>query len=182
MTIYEVFPAEGYEWVEGRRERDREALASLRGSPAADRWAAPEVRFVRTDDHGKRLRPSDLPWFGHAVLIMMPDALDQLRSIVEPHGELLPLRESDGKELFALNVLTVLDALDEERSDLVRFTGSGRIMTIKTHVLRKSVVNQVNLFKLPQLRSSSIYVSDAFVARVRQADLWGVEFEKVWEG
>jgi hypothetical protein len=183
MTIYKVFPAEGYEWVEGRRERDWEGL-SLNGAPVAERWITPEVSIVRTDDRGKKLRPCDVPWFSHEVLVLTPNAVHELRSIVEPHGELLPLRESGGDQLFALNVVTVLDALDEERSDLVRFTGSGRIMVIKTHVFRSRVVNRVDLFKLPQpqIRSSSIYVSDAFVARVREAHLRGIEFEKVWEG
>ncbi|MGO8999371.1 MAG: imm11 family protein [Polyangiaceae bacterium] len=97
----------------------------------------------------------------------------------EPHAELLPLVGNDGLELFALNVTTVLDALDEERSSIQRFADTKTIMRIKKTVFRPTVVRDVDVFWLPH-RASATYLSQRFVDAYAAAGLVGLEFRKVW--
>jgi hypothetical protein len=54
--------------------------------------------------------------------------------MLEAHGELLPLATDDGGDLVVLNVTTVLDALDEERSSVQRFPSTQRIPSLPTCV------------------------------------------------
>ena len=99
--------------------------------------------------------------------------------MLEAYGEILPLETTDGIALYALNVTCVLDALDEDGSEIIRFPGSHRIMDIRSAVFRDSVVQGVDIFKLP-LRASQTYVSDRFVAMVTRKALKGLEFCETW--
>ena len=84
----------------------------------------------------------------------------------------------DGIELFVLNVRAV-DALDEERSNIMRFPGSDRIMRIASIEFRSALLGGLDIFRLPH-RASSTYVSRRFVDRVNDAGLRGFDFNKVW--
>ncbi len=129
-------------------------------------------------DMGKRLLAADSPWHGHYCLIFRTRALDALSEILLAHGELLPL-ECRGEDLVLFNATRVLDALDEQASDIARFP-DGRIMLIERHVLLPDIVSGVDIFRLARDRTHSIYVSARFVDRFQAAGLRGLVFEKVW--
>lgn len=93
-------------------------------------------------------------------------------------GELLPLACPYAR-LHVYNPTRILDALDENASDIVRFS-SGRIMTVQEYVFRPHVVAGVDLFKLPNLRASPTFVSEEYVDAWSSAGLVGLEFKQVW--
>jgi hypothetical protein len=66
----------------------------------------------------------------------------------------LPLACSD-RSLWLLNVGTVVDALDLERSEVERFE-SGRIMDIEKHAFYADRLEGVDLFKLENDRRGPI--------------------------
>jgi hypothetical protein len=99
-----------------------------------------------------------------------------LMGLISGNAEVLPLLSDEGAELFVLNVTCVIDALDQERSEVLRFPG-GRIMLIKQPVFKQDLLNGVELFRLPH-RASSTYVGSNFVTAVRAAGLEGLEFRE----
>jgi hypothetical protein len=63
---------------------------------------------------------------GEHLLVLKPKAVSALRHLCLQAGELLPLACNDA-ELVAWNVTTIVDARDEEKSNVLRFPG-GRMM------------------------------------------------------
>ncbi|TIV65603.1 MAG: hypothetical protein E5V86_11465, partial [Mesorhizobium sp.] len=102
-------------------------------------------------------------------------AVDALAAALRPYGELVALR---GEEVWLLNVTNVIDALDEARSQIVRFDG-GDILAIERYAFDAEKIGTAELFKLP-MRASPVFVNDVFVERVRKAGLRNVSFEPVW--
>jgi hypothetical protein len=82
-------------------------------------------------------------------------------------------------QLFVINPLHVIDALDEMRSDVKRFS-SGRIMKIDRYEFSPMRLPDIPLFKIPNLRASPTFVTDSFVAMWQQSELFGLEFNHVW--
>jgi hypothetical protein len=93
------------------------------------------------------------------------------------NGELLPLALTD-ESYFVYNATRQVDALDEDRSELVRF-GSGRIMDIKRYEFRPEHLQRATIFRLPQVQGA-VFVTDRFVERVAEAGLTGFDFAAVW--
>lgn len=177
MDIYEPLVSEGYEWVNCYDDADYEVFLALDGSPQAERWRPIKVQRVRADDR-QDFKPSDFPWLGAHALVMRKRAVEALREVLEAHGEVLPLVTEDAVELSVFNA-RVVDALDEERSNIMRFPGTNRIMRIVKVAFIESALRGVDVFRLPH-RASSTYVSQRFVDRVNESGLLGLEFKKVW--
>ena len=176
MDIYEPLVREGYEWVNCCNDSDYEVFLTLDGSSQAGRWQPIQVRRVRADDR-QDFKPSDFPWLGAHALVMRRRAVDTLRDVLEAHGELLPLVTEDATELFVFNAHAV-DALDKDRSNIMWFPGTNRIMRIMKVAFAEAPLRGVDIFRLPH-RASSTYVSQRFVDRVSEAGLVGLEFKKV---
>lgn len=180
MKIYVLSVVEGQEWVLPRQADDYELFAALGGQRQTG-WHAPRMEFLREQEDGSPRQHSDFPWLGEHVLILRATALELLRPTLEPYGEFLPLRSDEAISLF--NVTTVLDALDEERSRLVRFDDGG-IMMIESTVLRPDAIGDAEIFKLPEradgARVSSIYLQESIVRRIGELGLKGIAFAMVW--
>jgi hypothetical protein len=169
---------EGFEWVVPVDDVDFEVFRSLDGTPRNTAWKPISVRVLRFDELGEPRRPADLPWLGGHVLVLTARAVDALGERLRQSGELLPLR-CDDADLYVYNPLQVVDALDENCSDLVRFYG-GRVMTIARHAFKAEALVGANVFKLPQMPRGSIYTTSELVDAVEAAGLRGTLFEKVW--
>ncbi|MBK9263147.1 MAG: hypothetical protein IPM54_25505 [Polyangiaceae bacterium] len=124
-------------------------------------------------------RPSDSPSYGSDVLVLRRSAIDALRDMLDAHGELLPLEDEGGVELFLYNP-RALDAFDHERTVGSR-DENGRIEMANNHVFIPSVVEGVDIFKQACPRAGTIYVSDRFVQRWKQAKLKGLDFTLAWD-
>lgn len=181
MSIEGVFQPrvpEGFQWVVCCDEADFEVFRGFDGTPRRDAWTPVAVRLLQRGEDGAQLSPAELPWLGSHVLVLTAMAANVLRRDLEPFGELLPL-SCDDAELYVYNVLRVIDALDEDHSELVRFS-SGRILKIVHHAFRPEAIQNVHVFKIPQMLRGSIFVTKEIVAAVRSAGLQGTEFEQVW--
>lgn len=177
MRVLNPGPSENSEWVVPLDSRDFESL-TFDGTPRSKDWVPIRVERVVETEHGQQLVKSDFPWLGSGKLALRQRATELLAPALEPYAELLPL-EWD-VPIWAVNVLTVVDALDEDRSTLVRFD-SGRIMRVERYAFRKEVVDDLLVFKVPQLARSAVFVSSAFVELVERSGLTGIEFRLLWE-
>jgi hypothetical protein len=135
------------------------------------------MRLVTEDEHGRPLRSADFPWLGSHVLILRDRAVETVGSILDDYGELLPL-DCEQANLWLLNVCRIVDALDEEESDLIRFS-TGRIMKIQKAVFRDKLLSDAHIFKLPQMVRGSIYLTEDVAQQIQQARLQGIGFRVV---
>jgi hypothetical protein len=175
MKIYELAPAEGQEWAVPKALKDNDVLSDLRGQRQLH-WKPIDMDILTEDEEGAPTRYSDFPWYGSHVLILRSVAAEGLRAIMSPYGEFLPLGGGDGLELF--NPTTVLDALDEGRSEVIRFD-DGDILNIERHVLRPDVIRDTLMFKLPY-RASNLYMQLGFIEQINNRKFCGIGFEPVW--
>ena len=149
------------------------------GTPVGDRWSPIEVQVLRDEAMNKDLPAGDYPSLIPYVPVASKRAVQALEELLKGNGEILPLRCREG-EYFAFNVTRMADVLDEVHSEVTRFEGSGRIMRIVRHHFREEGLEYLDVFKLPQLRRSHVYVTDRFVRRVAETGLLGFDFEQVW--
>lgn len=174
MEVYCLSVLEGQEWILPSDPSDLELFFALDGS-SITRWSQPMMQILRVDEDGKERFYSDFPWLGAYAPILTMRAAEALKNILRRYGQLLPL---GGEYVLLFNVTCVLDALDEQKSKIVRFD-NGDILTVAKYEFVRSVIAENEIFKLPR-RSSPVFVTDGFVEQVRRAGLRGVSFELVW--
>lgn len=151
----------GDDWFEGTPRGD--ACAPLLGVRSGDGRQRPLPDFT---DFG--LRP--IPTFSeHAV--------DRLGSLLRPHGEFVAIEMDEPVRYFAFNATTIVEVLDEEKSQIARFASSGRIWKVERHVLRRPTVALPPIFKIPQTRVGQTYVSEELSDAVHRHRLSGFRFD-----
>jgi hypothetical protein len=106
-------------------------------------------------------------------------AAEVLHEVTASTCELLPLVFARDT-YFALNVLTVVDALDEERSRLTRFS-DGAVMSVEDFVFVPKRLERALIFRIPQLLRAFVFVTPQLVDVVRTARLTGFRFKRVWQ-
>ncbi|MFC7615670.1 hypothetical protein ACFQV2_21405 [Actinokineospora soli] len=109
--------------------------------------------------------------------MLRPAAAAALAPLLEPWGELLPLDCPDA-ELHLFHALAVLDALDEDRSDIVKFD-DGTVLAVDSYAFRPAAVT-APVFKVPQLLRGPLFVDERFADAA--AGLAGTDFVEVWSG
>lgn len=177
MKVYEPGVLPGFEWVLAVHDTDLEHLwDDLDGTPRLGAWQPVPVRRLTVDEEGNPRATADLPWLGGHALVLRAKAVEALGPLLEQHGELLPLACADA-DLWLFNTLTVVDALDEDRSEIVRFD-DGSILTVERYTFRPDAVAPV--FKVPQLLTGPLFVGDEFAAAVTGAGLTGLDLVEVW--
>lgn len=169
-----------YEWampVDDSAGHDRLRIDTF--DSVASGWSPVEMKLLR-EDEGQQFQPADLPWLGDHALVMRKSAADVIGPLVEGQAELLPLSCRDA-DLWLLHVTECRDALDEDRSDIVRFPSSGRIMTIRSYAFNPKALDGARCFKIPQMPTGSIFLTGEVVDAIVAAGLTGFAAEMVWE-
>lgn len=120
--IYEPIVKKNFEWINTIKDSDYEVFSSFDGSPLSVTWNPIKVRHVAADKRQKA-KDSDFSWLGSHVLILRDKSIVALNTLLLRNGELLPLIDEGGVALFAYNA-NVVDALDQEKSSILRFPNS----------------------------------------------------------
>lgn len=179
MSIHKLRYSDGYEWLHPIDEKDFSKLR-FDGRPRRQEWSPIRMRRLVLSDKGEPLLPCDFPaCSGGEMLIINSAAKEAIGATLEAYGELLPLI-CESTPYWVVNVTTMLDALDLERSTVVRASDSQAVLMITRHVFRPEELGDSLLFKLPQIPRGLIYVGDSFVRLVESASLLGLEFPTVW--
>lgn len=159
-------------------DADWEAMYKFNGTPVEESKPL-HVAVVFDEELKEQLPPGDFPSLFADIPVLSERAVKVLRVLVEGNGELLPLECEDGN-YFVLNVTRLIDALDERKSDIVRFPDGKKILDIKEFVFVPSKLRNVDIFKLPQQPLGQVFVTDRFVKAVRDAGLLGINFIWLW--
>ncbi len=176
MIIFETTLAKGHEMLTCKTYEDIRTLASLDGTARKKGWTPPCVERGPANKRSGN-KPAEIPYMCD-TLIMRRSALDTLHDVLKAHGEILPVATEDGVELFVLNVLGVVDALDMNNSDIHRIEGT-RAVSLRKLVFIESAIGKAEIFRIP-VDSNRVFYTDRFVARVKAAKLKGTDFTPLW--
>ena len=121
---------------------------------------------------------TDCPYLSGYGLMLSDKAVSVFGTMLTDAGYLLntSLPFADQYKLFICERL--IDALDQERSDLERFS-SGRVWWLRRYELRAELLQDMHVFRLKH-RRNMLFVSDQFVRLVQEHELTGFEFTEVW--
>jgi hypothetical protein len=148
---------------------------SFDGRSLRSSWEPLSITAADEDDAAAEM--ADFGLLG-TIPIVSERTVEVLRDLTVRCCEFLPLAFSR-QAYFALNVMTVVDALDEKRSTLTRFS-DGAVMSVQDYVFRLDSLNRVVIFRIPQLLRAYVFVTQHFVDRVRRARLTGFRFTELW--
>ncbi len=147
-----------------------------RGKSAKSYWPNDyEVEYVYKSNKKK----SDLAGYSPNLILSRRGA-DELRDLLEPNGEFLPVHCKENSDVVLFHPPTCLDALDKEKAvvsyyDEEKKQGPWRV---EWHHFIDEKIGDVPIFVLQE--STSIYVTDRFVERVREKNLKGFGFRRLW--
>ena len=134
--------------------------------------------LICTDPDSYSDPKGDFPSLIPNVPVFSRRAVAQLHDLLDGNGELLSTFVGR-EEYFLFNVTRVLDALDESKSELERFD-DGRVFYIDHHSFFEDKLVGSSIFKIQQVRTMDVFVTDTFVDRVHAAGLKGFWFPLVW--
>lgn len=178
MNVFDLATDDRYLWLNMTVHDDFDLLHSMEGKSICDIWRTPRVHPIK--EKGFPDRPiGDFSTIGGVTPVFSERAAIALHEILEPHGELLPLIAKEGT-YFAFNVTTVIDALDEEHSTLVRFPSSHKVMHVYQYSFHPERLCGATIFKIPQNLRSRVFVTEAFVDAVSRTNLVGFRFPRLW--
>lgn len=176
MNVYILQPlANDYQSLLPAKKEDWGRSRTFDGRSQVSAWVPLLVTV-----HGAELPQGDYPSSGTQIPIFSHKAKDCLGDMLAPHGEFLPLIAKAG-EYYAFNITTVIDALDEERSEVKRFR-DGQVMRIVTYQFHVEKLMTAPIFKLRQDPLEDPLVTDEFVRRAHECGLTGMGFTHVWSG
>ena len=144
-----------------------------------DEWVVPRLAAIWQPPRVTgRVRPfNDYPCMALSYPVFSQRAVDLLRDVLEPNGELLPLLTSVGS-YFLYNCTTVADIIDFERSKLDYLSKHtiSIIDHLHVHEDRLACLSVFQMRKYPR----KCFVTDLVARRIREAKLEGFELRKIW--
>lgn len=165
---------------DGLIPRDIKPFRSLNGTPRSDAWMPVGVDWDEATTPAGRGLPVDFPALGGLGYAFSQRALELLFPLVGEKIEALPLDSVRGK-YYVVNVLNLIDALDEGRSEIKRIPG-GRIDVIVKHAFKSNSTDGQHIFKLQQEPLGPVYVSAEFKRAVEHHGLTGLIFIEIGHG
>ncbi|QJC53577.1 hypothetical protein HGI30_19925 [Paenibacillus albicereus] len=146
------------------------------GKPMKEDWVPFEVRHL-----SKKSLPTDCTGVGGGVPIISERALTVLQPMIDRNVEVLPFIHPE-KPYYAINVTTVLEALDYEKAIYTRNPRYPQVITdIERYAFRPEIIGDNAIFKTPEFRGTEVYVTDTFKQAVEAADLKGFAFFLLWD-
>lgn len=178
MTVYRPYFEPGYDWV--MPVGGAGSVPDLKSRSRDDPWEPLWMYMITTDAKGMPTKPADMPWHGSNTMVLKEKALRVLEPVLGEDAELLSAYDAEGEPLWLVHAWRVVDALDEEASEVRRFKSSGRIMDVRRWSLRAAAVGDLRCFRVPQ-QPSKMLVTDKVATAVNSAGLHGTIFRPVWQ-
>ena len=138
---------------------------SLRGA-----WSAPEV-------DGDLRKFNDYPCINLIYPAFSQRAVDMLRDILEPNGELLPVRHKIGTYYF-YNCTRLVNCVDLAKSKTIKLK-DGVVTSIDQLVFIDEMLEDLTVFKV-RTQVFQLFCTQRFVDRVDAAGLKGFLFVPIW--
>jgi hypothetical protein len=145
------------------------------GKPISEKWKPIPITAIVESKKDELLPLPD--YCDNYFPIFSSQAIDQLGEMLTENGEVLDL-VSDVGDYKAFNLLTTIDCLDENRSQVERFADGVRIKRVLKYEFDVDKIVDQTIFWTTSL-SAEIFVTESFVHRCRS--LKGFNFTPVYE-
>ena len=154
------------------------------GTKQGDLWWTRKMTRLCRDDGNFNPVGDYTTLIGSGVMILEEQAVKKLKKVLK-NVEILPL-DCDFGNYFAINILTVLDCLDYEKSsyetiDMEKPDGRPFIITVDEFSLKEKVIKGHKLFKIYDIAKGLMFVNEEFVEAVKSQGITGFQFNLVWE-
>jgi uncharacterized protein YwqG len=171
-------------WVEGYQFAtltDAQWQAELRDVPGhqARTWSIREASLATWEGRRRSLRPSDFPYLTSHIPLLSGRAREALEPLMVGAAEFRPV-VCDGEIYFAVLDVVRVDCLDVGASEITWLEEGVRAMEVRRYVFRADRLEGHHVFGLPQFYRPSMLVDEAFVGRVKEAGLEGLDFDLLW--
>ena len=145
-------------------------------------WQQPRLaaNWVPPQAIGRVAEFNDYPGVDTTLPAFSSRAVDILRDLLEPNGEIRPLRTETDTEYFFYNILTISDALDRSESKCDFWCEPPTTATtIDYFAFDSTKLVEMTIFRIREL-PMSVLVTNEFVSRVEFFGLNGFSFTKIW--
>ena len=179
------FAEDGFAFVDRTSITGRRSIYAdfLPVYPLERNWKAPRLAEVWKPREviGTARPDNDFPWLGVDLPGFRQRAVNGLRELLEPNGELLALKTPPGVgRCWAYHITTIVDALDEGHSLLQLYPNSSwEARRIERHEFIAERVAPLSIFRVVN-STLDVYATNSFVERVAELGLHGLRAIKVW--
>jgi hypothetical protein len=133
-------------------------------------WIPPQIEI--TSGKSKPFKDVLMGRFGAPVVTARFKV--HMEDILSTNVEFLPLGILHKRELFVLNVINIINALDHANSEISYLDDEKtRFLRIKSYAFRDALLNFPVIFKIPE-DMSSIFVTEAFCEKIVSENITGV--------
>lgn len=150
-------------------------------TPKLPDWRAPEIYI-----HNPKRKQGNFYYLSSGSFVVDSQTAEQLRSILEMSGELLPL-EHAGNTYYLLNILECVNCLDQQKTKWVVDEKAGVKVRILEHHFHRQRLVESTIFKIPETAAGDILCveglkdpEDEFKAQVEACGFTGLLFDKLW--
>lgn len=160
-------------------EPDIRVIFDFDGTSLAARWRPYAVSPI-TEEFPEQTEVGDFTSLG-TIPVFSERAVAVLGELLSRNGELLPLECSAcDRRYYAYNVVTVIDALDRERTKAEWFD-SARIMIVDRYAFQPGRLRTAEIFRIPQ-QSAPVFITDVFMKQLSHSGLDAFAPKLVWTG
>lgn len=146
------------------------------------KWQQPQLssKWKPLAVEGRVAEFNDYPGLDMVLPAFSKRAIDVLRDLLEPNGEILPLSSRTKTKFFFYNVLKIADVLNRSKSVCDFWCRPTTTATnIKYFQFHEKKIQELSIFRIPEFPRSTM-VTNLFVDRVAANELKGFEFTKIW--
>lgn len=176
MSYYKIYGADNFEHVSFLDGSYMEKLTRLKSRKTIKFGDKPQVELVRADWR-QRAKKADFPCYGTNFIFMRDYVYEKDKAFFEQFGVLFPVTSTKGDRLYVFNCDTLKDALDEEKSEFVRFD-SGKVMMVEKHVFKDTIPESRIMFRMPYT-NNPIIVTDKFIEYYDANNYKGMNFKRI---
>lgn len=177
MKIWHLnFELDEYDNLMPEKAFTADEIQSFDGRKMKENWMPLPVKRMEPE---KNLPLSDAP--GFTIPVFSGRALEVLRPLIKDSIEELEF-EFEEAEYYGINVTTVLDVIDYEKSEYRTYRDGKRIMVFEKYAFKEcDELKEHNIFKIVDEPRRWAFVSDNFKQTVEENNLTGFKFKLLWD-
>jgi hypothetical protein len=145
------------------------------GASLYEDWKPISLTTSSSDVREKGYFPALCDW----VPVFSELACAILKPYLKESVEFLPCATEQNERHFLVNILSIVNCLDKEKSDIIYNPVTNRVSSIRSYCFNEACIDTM-IFKIPETLGLEVYVTDKFKNLVENNNLSGLLFEELW--
>lgn len=159
-------------------------ILDFKGLPKEKKWE-PIVFYI---DNPLAIQGDFYSLINSAAFVCNKKAVDKLGRFWDLSAELLPIFLEDGTELFIVNIIDCINALDQKDTEYDYYEDGTRSNRILKYAFHKNRYHESSIFKIPETANTQILTytgikspEDEFFFAYKESGLTGLIFTPLYE-